>query len=134
MSNNIVTNFYPGDGVRQVDESEQGLLTSADADTVARLTILGRITATGYYGFYSSGDSPSGVGTPVAVSLSEVVADGAGDDPVGVLLKGKVREEDLIIDGNEAGVGITEAIKDSLRTYGIIVESSTDCNALDNQS
>ena len=58
---------------------------------------------------------------------------GAGDNTVGVMLVGKVREDRLIIDGSAAGVGITDAIKDSLRTMGIIVESAEECAALDNQ-
>ncbi len=132
MSNLINTSFQEEDGVRAVEESEQGLLTSVGADTVARLTILGRVTATGKYAFYNVGDSPAGTVVPVAVSLSEVVAAGAGDDPVGVLLKGKVRTDRLIIDGSAAGVGITDAIKDSLRTMGIIVEDATETSGLDN--
>ena len=133
MANLNITNYQEEDGVRGVEESEQGLLTSAGADTVARLTILGRVTATGKYAFYNVGNSPAGTNIPVAVSLSEVVAAGAGDNPVGVMLVGKVREDRLIIDGSAAGVGITDAIKDSLRTFGIIVESATECAALDNQ-
>lgn len=133
MANPEIVNFNTEDGVRAVEASEQALLTSAAADTVAKLTILGRITATGKYGFYNVGDSPAGTGTPVAVSLSEVVATGAGDKAVSVLLKGKVRADKLVIDGSAAGVGITEAIKDSLRTFDILVEDATECDALDNQ-
>jgi len=134
MGNNTVTNFYLGDGVRAVKHSEQGVLTSAGAVTTYRLTILGRITADGKYAVYNVGDSPAGTVTPVAVSLSEVVADGAGDDPLGVMLQGEVDEDSLIIHGSEAGVGITDAIKDSLRTYGIMVVPRTECNELDNQT
>lgn len=133
MANPIITNFDSEDGVRAVEASEQSVLTSAGADTVARLTILGRVTATGKYAFYNVGNTPAGTNVPVAVSLSEVVAAGAGDNPVGVMLKGKVREDKLIIDGTEPGVGITEAIKDLLRTQMIIVESATETAALDNQ-
>lgn len=133
MDNNEVTNFYPGDGAREVKHSEQSELTTVGAVTVKRLTILGRITATGKYCFYDSGDDPVGSGTPVAVSLSEVVADDVGDFPLGVMLAGSVREEDIIIHGNNPGEGITPAIKDALRTYGIYVYSMPDCGVLDNQ-
>lgn len=132
MANPVITNFSTEDGVRAVEASEQSELTLAGADTIARLTILGRITATGKYGPYDSG-AATGVEIPVAVSLSEVVATGAGDFPFGVLLKGKVRTDKLIIDGSSAGVGITHAIKDSLRTSGIIVEDAAETAALDNQ-
>lgn len=134
MGNLTVTNFYPGDGVREVKHSEQAILTSAGAVTTKRLTILGRITADGKYAFYNTGNSPTGTNVPVAVSLSEVVSDGAGDDPIGVMLAGIVREGDLIIHGSNPGVGITEAIKDQLRTYGIFVESCDESNVLDNQT
>ena len=133
MANPIITNFDSMDGVRAVSESEQGELSSVGADTVARLTILGRITATGLYAFYNVGNTPAGTNIPVAVSLSEVVAAGAGDDPVGVMLAGRIDESKLIVDGTGPGVGITEAIKDSLRTFGIIVESYEETAALDNQ-
>ena len=234
MANPVIVNFDTHDGVRAVSHSEQSELTSAAADTVARLTILGRIlvaigtatadgsntgdgTVTEYalaatgapakigsyiltcieavtnggvfkfvdpdgklvadditilagaggvivfigdgmtfkitdaatdfivgdfftltigvgtllYAFYSP-TGTNGVSIPVAVSLSEVVAAGAGDDPVGVMLGGKIDAAKLIIDGSAAGVGITEAIKDSLRTFGIIVESALETAALDN--
>lgn len=228
MSNLINTSFQEEDGARAVEESEQGLLTSAAADTVLRLTILGRIlvaagavaadggntgngtitlftivggvvpkigtyqfvltaaligkivdpdgndiasdialndgtttvvsagglqftvtdggtafVATDFftivvgvgslnYAFYASAGA-AGVQIPKAVSLSEVVASGAGDDPVGVMLKGKVRTDRLIIDGSAAGVGITDEIKDLLRDYEIIVEDATEAAGLDNQ-
>lgn len=132
MSENLInTSFQEEDGARAVEESEQGLLTSAGAVTVLRLTILGRITATGKYGFYASGNV-DGTEVPKAVSLSEVVAAGAGDDPLGVMLKGKVRTDRLIIHGSAAGVGITDAIKDLLRDYEIIVEDATETSGLDN--
>jgi hypothetical protein len=132
MANPTITTFDPYDGVRAVEASEQGELTIGDADDVARLTILGRITATGLYGAYNSGNSPAGTNVPVAVSLSRVNESAAGDYPLSVLLAGRVDSSKLIIDGSEAGVGITEAIKDSLRTFGIIVEDVTETAALDN--
>lgn len=135
MGNITVTNFDPGDGLRENIKSEQAEHTNdtGGALTVYRLTILGRITATGLYKQYASGAS-DGSQTPVAVSLSEVVHTADGDKPVHVLLQGTVNEADLIIHGSAAGVGITEAIKDALRTYGIIVETITECNELDNQT
>lgn len=135
MGNNTVTNFYPGDGVRGVKESEQGEHTNdtGGALTVYRLTILGRITATGLYKQYASG-AGDGSEIPVAVSLNEVVHTANGDKPIGVMLQGEVKEGDLIIHGSAAGVGITDAIKDALRTFGIMVVPQTECNALDNQT
>lgn len=135
MGNNTVTNFYPGDGVRSVKHSEQGEHTNdtGGALTVYRLTILGRITATGLYKQYASG-AVDGSQIPVAVSLNEVVHAADGDLPCGVMLQGEVNEGDLIIHGSAAGVGITDAIKDALRTYGIMVVPRTETGALDNQT
>lgn len=132
MANPEITNVEMKDGVRGVKESEQGEITLAGADTIARLTILGRITATGKYGFYASG-AVDGTEVPCAVSLSEVVSTGAGDFPLGVMLAGHVDEAALIIDGSAAGVGITPAIKDALRTFGIFVESYNETARQDNQ-
>lgn len=135
MENNTVTNFTPGDGVRNVKHSEQSEHTNdtGGALTVYRLTILGRITATGLYKQYASG-AGDGSEVPVSVSLSEVVHAADGDKAIGVMLRGEVNEGDLIIHGSAAGVGITDAIKDSLRTYGIMVVPRTECNELDNQT
>jgi len=135
MSNPTITNFYPGDGVRAVEKSEQALHTNdtGGALTVKRLTIQGRITATGLYKQYASG-AVDGSQVPVSISLSEVVHTGNGNKSFGVMLAGTVREGDLIIHGSNPGVGITEAIKDSLRTYGIFVEDVDESNVLDNQT
>jgi|LGOV01.1.fsa_nt_gb hypothetical protein len=133
MANLDITNFETKDGVRGVKKSEQSVLTVAGVGTIKRLTILGRITADGKYGVYNVGDTPAGTVTPVTVLLSEVVSTGAGDYPCGVMLQGVVEDEKLIISGSEAGVGITEAIKDALRTFDISVESALECARLDNQ-
>ena len=227
MANLTITNIDQLDGARGVETSEQALLKLAGADTIARLTILGRElvkagtivagtntgagTATafsivagavpkiGNYVFtltaalvgkvtdpdgielktgialtdntatviavggiqftindtgtaFVAGDKftfPVEAGTlhyvpfavagvagaqlPIAVSLSEVVAGAGGNFPIGVMLKGRVRESDIIIDTQNPGVGITDAIKDQLRDYGIIVEPATQTAALDNQ-
>jgi len=134
MANMTATTYTPGDGVRKVQHSEQALLTSAGAVTTYRLTLLGRVTSGGKYCPYASNDSPTGANIPVAISLSEVVSDGAGDDVCGILLAGEVEESKIRIHGGTVGANITEAIKDQLRTMGIIVTDSVDCNVLDNNS
>jgi len=129
-----VTNYDPHDGIRAVNHDEQGVITFAGAATVAKCTILGRITATGKYCYYSSGDSPAGSANIQGVSLNEVVATGAGDKPIGVMRNGTVDEDLLIIQGNDPGVGITDAIKDALNDIGIRVVNYTDPSILDNQT
>ncbi len=132
MSNLTITNFSTEDGIRGVSTSEQGVITLTENTTVGRITILGRITATGKYGVYASG-ATDGTEKPIAVSVSEAVSTVAGDYAVGVMLGGEVREDSLIIHGSDPGVGITDAIKDMLRDYGIIVKPAVETLALDNQ-
>ena len=127
MANPEITNFDIADGVRAVKTSEQALLTTGGAVTVPKLTVLGRIASTGNYGVYKSTNS-DGTENPVAVSLNEVVATSSGDFAVSVLLEGKISSDKLVVDG-----GLTPAIKDSLRDYGIIIEDVTECGELDNQ-
>lgn len=236
MANNIVINFSTEDGIRAVKSSEQSVLQLGGADTIARMTILGRqdvnaaivvtadagntgdgtvaavvvggpvipkagtyvvtcVTAVTNGGVFKIEDpagnlvlgnivlSPAGAGVaaivtadgiqftitdgttdfaaddffsavvvangdyvyysaagvggaqiPRAVLLNEIVATGSGDFPISVLTEGRVRTDALIIDGSAAGVGITAAIKDSLRTFGIIVEDADECASLDNQT
>jgi hypothetical protein len=49
------------------------------------------------------------------------------------MINGKVRTARLVIDGSAAGVGITNAILDQLRSAGIIAATVTEMNTLDNQ-
>lgn len=236
MSNNVVTNFYPGDGVRSVEQSKQGLHTNdtGGALTLARLTILGKILAaagavtagsntgngtctalaladggpakvgtytltcivagtthggtfrltdpdgidiatiimpdtlggtyvyegngvtftltdgttnfivgdsftftvtagSGYWKQYSA-TAKDGSNIMDAVSLSSAVHTVDGNLAINAMLTGKVETSKLIIHGSAAGVGITADVKNELRKVGIIVEDSTECSALDNQT
>lgn len=58
---------------------------------------------------------------------------GAADVGGRVIISGKVRTDRLIIDPNDAGVGITDIVKDKLLHYGIIAIDTKDLNILDNQ-
>ena len=132
MENLVITNYFPGSGIKGVRKSEQALLTVAGALIVEVPTILGVITATGKYGVFDVGES-DGTQFPKAVSMSKVEAAGAGDYVLHVILIGDIREENLIIQGGNPGENITKIIKDQLRDYGIIVESYPDDSILDNQ-
>jgi len=67
MSNLIRTDYQEEDGARAVRASEQGLLTSAGAETVKRLTLLGRISVA--VGAAAPGGSNTGNGTITVYSL-----------------------------------------------------------------
>ncbi len=74
-----------------------------------------------------------GAQVPLAVLTFEVVATGAEDKPIQAMVAGVVRSTRLVIDGTAAGVGITKAILDQLRDYGIASKSATELLSLDNQ-
>jgi len=132
MGDNIlITNFDTSLGIRPED-TEPGVITGAGVDTFIRGTILGRITATGKYYPYTAGNDPVGTVTPVAILLNEVVTAAVADYPAGIMLTGEIDEDKCMIDGGTIGANITEAIKDSLRTMGIIVKSKTECGVIDN--
>lgn len=108
---------------------QQETLTSANADTWAKGTVLGRITTSAKLTIYTSGAS-DGSETPVAVLADEVVFTAAGDKSDQVIIGGRLRLEDLVADG----VGdITKAEQDALRSYGIIAISTKQLSKLDNQ-
>jgi hypothetical protein len=132
MGDNItITNYDTSLGIRP-ENTEQSVITGSTTDTFIRGTILGRITATGKYYPYNTGNDPAGTNVPVAILLNEVVTTGAADFPAGIMLTGEIDEDKCMIDGGTLGANITEAIKDSLRTMGIIVKSKTECGVIDN--
>lgn len=131
MANIIITNYENYDGIKPVD-TDQNVITGLGADTFIRGTILGVITATGKYYPYNVGDSPAGTNIPKAILLNEVVTTTTVDYPCGVMLTGEIDEAKVMIDGGTQGSGITQAIKDQLRDYGIIVKSKTECGVIDN--
>jgi hypothetical protein len=131
MANPTITNYEAYDGIKPED-TEQGVITGSGADSFIRGTILGVITATGKYYPYNTGDSPSGTNIPKAILLNDVTTSASADYPAGIMLTGEIDEDKVMIDGGTQGANITQAIKDLLRTYGIIVKSKTEFGAIDN--
>lgn len=121
-----------GNDVVVVADGIQFTITDGATDFIVGDKFAAAVVANGDYVYYSASGA-GGAQIPKAILLTEVVATGAGDFPIHVLLKGRVRTDKIIIDGSAAGVGITDAIKDALRDYGIIVEDATETAALDNQ-
>ncbi len=97
--------------------------------------LLGRVTASGKLVLYTAAATYGvGSGVPVGVLHTAVLADaGPADENLRYIVSGKVREDELRIDGGAKGVGITEAIKDLLRDFGIVPLSATELSKLDNQ-
>jgi len=103
--------------------------TAASALDAAGL-LLGRVTASGKI-------TPSDVGASdgseviIGVLASAVQADGTPSDvEIRFIVGGKVREDQLSRVG--AG-GVTEAVKDQLRDFGIVPLGTLDVSKLDNQ-
>jgi hypothetical protein len=131
MANPTITNYEAYDGIKPED-TEQKVITGSGADSFIRGTILGVITATGKYYPYNTGDSPSGTNIPKAILLNDVTTSASADYPAGIMLTGEIDEDKVMIDGGTQGANITQAIKDQLRDYGIIVKSKTEFGAIDN--
>ena len=78
-------------------------------------------------------DGVGGAQEPRYVLREDYTSTGAADIAGRVITAGKVKSNRLIIDGSSAGVGITDAIKDKLRHYGINPIDTKDLSQLDNQ-
>lgn len=108
------------------------LLTLAGADTNAAGTILARDSVSKKLVLYAKGGSTNENGVPKAVLLHEVVATGAGDKPVNVLVAGKVAKKRLIIDADGDDSNIDAPVIDQLRSYGILAEEISQLASPDN--
>lgn len=103
-------------------------LDFAAADTYAKGTILGRLTANSRLTPFVSGGS-GGAETPIAVLPEEVSATAAGQVKIRPLIGGIVKRGDLVID---AGTTITQAHIDQLRDYGIVAQTVVQLGNQDN--
>lgn len=74
-----------------------------------------------------------GAQIPKQIVTYDVVAAGAGDEAIRAGVAGSYRKQRLIIDGSAAGVGITDAIIDQLRDFGLVAIDVQELNILDNQ-
>lgn len=103
-------------------------------DTDVAGTLLGRVTASGKLTPYTAAATHgAGSDVPVGVLGTAIVANGTPDDEnIRYIVSGQVREDQLVIDGGVAGAGITEALKDQLRDFGIIPLSAQDLSLPDN--
>lgn len=74
-----------------------------------------------------------GAQVPKSVITYDVVAAGAGNEPIRPMLSGVVRKQRLIIalDGDDSNVDRT--VRDQLRDYSIVVKDVNEIRKLDNQ-
>ena len=127
--------------VTNVDHGKVGLwnlvhvddtFTAPGAGTTAEGTILARNTASGKLVPYEIGGA-GGNEIPVAVTSYDIVAAGAGDLPVKPIIQGHVRFDKLIVAADGDNSNITPAIRDRLRSFGIVAIDIDQLNQLDNQ-
>lgn len=79
--------------------------------------------------------SPTGAGgaqIPRAVLPRPLTAAGAGDVPTRVIIQGKLNKNRLVINGNAAGVGITDTLLDALRACDIVAVPFAQLGRVDN--
>lgn len=133
MANLTTTNYDPQTFLRKSELTEQDVLTGLGADVFAAGTLLGRITATGKWYVYNVANTPAGTGTIQGILVNAITTTDTSDYPCSVLLRGEVEAALITIDGSAAGTGITDAIRDTLRSIGIDAVVKTEVNDLDTQ-
>lgn len=115
------TQQIPVDSViRAVEESTRASVTIEANKPLARGTILMRDGDK--FKPYATGDS----NIASAIALEDIDSATAGDYNIAILIRGEANKSRVIVQGSEAGVGITTAIIDNLRMYSIFLKDYTD--------
>ncbi len=78
-------------------------------------------------------DGVGGAQIPKAILTVEVVAAGAGDEPIRAMIAGEVRANKLIIDSDGDGSNVDDAVLDAIRDFAIVSTDVTELNQLDNR-
>ncbi|WP_432631792.1 hypothetical protein [Brachyspira sp.] len=108
------------DIIREVEESIRASVTIEANKPLARGTILMRDGDK--FKPFATGDS----NVASAIALEDIDSTTAGDYNIAIMVKGVVNKRGAIVQGSEAGVGITSAIVDNLRMYSIFLKDYTD--------
>lgn len=110
----------------------QFTITDGGTDFSAGATATLTVTADGkLVPFVASG--AGGAQRPIGVLTYDVVAAGAGNVPVRVMVAGEVNANRLIIDADGTGANVTAAVLDQLRRAGIVATDVKMLSVLDNQ-
>lgn len=132
MPNPNITHNDLGSGVIGTPDVQDALINFAGADVLKPFTILARHTGTLKLQIYAKGGSSNGNGVPVALTLGEVVATGAGDVPIRAIFGGQVVQERLVIDAQGDGSAVDATVLDLLRSTGIRPVPTQQLSKLDN--
>ena len=133
----IVAGYLPmtaGSGVATVMQAGglQFTVTDAGIDFIVGDSFTLTVAADGKVVPYSA-TGKGGAQIPREILTYEVTSTGAGNVAIRAGVSGSYRKERLVINGSAAGVGITDAIIDQLRDYGLVPLNVTELNILDNQ-
>jgi len=133
MANPIITNINNAELVIHGKEYSDEVLTFGGAGTVLKGTILARDSSTLKLVVFEKGGTTNGNGIPKALAVVDIVAAGAGDEPLRALINGGVRSDLLIIDADGDDSNVDATVLDQLRDYTLIAVAVTELNSLDNQ-
>lgn len=78
-------------------------------------------------------DGAGGAQIPKYILTDALTSTGAGDIPCRLLVSGRVRKGDLVIDSDGDASNVDQAVVDQLRDFTIIPESTTQLGVADNQ-
>lgn len=109
--------------IRAVEESTRASVTIEANKPLKRGTILMRDGDK--FKPYATGDVGN-TAIASAIALEDIDNNSAGDYNIAVLIKGEADKKRVIVQGSDAGVGITTAIVDNLRMYSIFLKDYTD--------
>lgn len=106
--------------IREVEESMRVSVTIEANKPLKRGTILMRDGDK--FKPFASADS----NVASAIALEDINNTSAGDYNIAIMTKGIADKKRVIVQGSDAGVGITSAVIDNLRMYSIFLKDYTD--------
>ena len=110
--------------IRAVEESTRASVTIEANKPLKRGTILMRGDGDKFKPYATGVADNAAIAS--AIALEDIDNNAAGDYNIAVLIKGEADKKRVIVQGSEAGVGITTAIVDNLRMYSIFLKDYTD--------
>ena len=132
MANPVTTNLDVGS--YQLDgggEFNNDTLTFAGTETIAKGTILARLTASKKLVVFVKGGA-AGAETPVAVMPYDLTKGAAGDSSIRAQISGNTRLSRLIIAADGDASNIDKVVQDQLRNVGINSFDSIQLQSFDN--
>ena len=133
MADPVITNINNAELLIHGSAFQDELLTFAGAATVVKGTILARDSVSKKLVPYVKGGATNENGIPKAIATSDIVAAGAGDEPLRALISGEVRSDLLIINADGDNSNVDATVLDQLRDYTLITAVVIELNILDNQ-